>query len=546
MHTRHNASRARCALGATVVLMALGIGGRSANAQDTSAVQVTSRGILVDFQDTDLRAVISALAEVGALNVTFADLPTKRVTLRLRQPVSRNDVLSLLRSLVQSNGLKLVDDGPVLRVEAQDSRISGTAPQSAPQTTSQQEDLRLFVYRLKHARAARLASTLQSIFGGRGESATAVAGISQAPLSDQLRSTRIPPSGIDTSRAVAITLGTTRSATGQSIPGSLQGQVQIVPDETTNSLLIRAQPTDYEVVRQAIEAMDLRPLQVLIEVLIAEVRRTRELDVGVAASATKTANGNTSRGALTTTATNDFILKLTRGGGINVDVAISALSSRGDVRILSRPVVLAQNNQEAKILVGSQRPFVQVSRSLPTDAAVRDQVVQYRDVGTSLTILPTINPDGYVNLQVQQEVSSATTELQFGAPVISTREASTHLFVRDGQTAVLGGLVDRERERNRSGIPVLSAIPGIGALFGTTTNTTTNSELFLFLTPHIVASDDDVDDLRDQLERHLPRLREEIRQNPPIAGPPGDRGDQAPPPPRDSLSLRTSPRTKRP
>jgi general secretion pathway protein D len=317
--------------------------------------------------------------------------------------------------------------------------------------------------------------------------------------------------------------------------------VQIVPDETTNSLLVRAQPTDYEVVRQAVEAMDLRPLQVLIEVLIAEVRRTKELDVGVSGSAKQTKNGNTTSGQLKTSASNDFIVQLTRGGGISVDVAISALSSRGDVRILSRPVVLAQNNQEAKILVGSQRPFVQVSRSLPTDAGVRDEVIQYRDVGTSLTILPTINPDGYVNLQVQQEVSSATTETQFGAPVISTREASTHLFVRDGQTAVLGGLIDREKDNSRSGIPVLSSIPGIGALFGTTTNSTTNSELFLFLTPHIVATDDDADELRDQIEHMLPRLRDEIRNNPPIPT-----LHDAAPPPRDSSSLGQAVKPRKP
>ena len=505
---------------------------RSVRAQDTSTVQVTSRGILVDFQDTDIRAVISALAEVGSFNVTYAELPSRRVTLRLRQPIARSDVLPLLRSLAQSNGLRLVEDGPILRVEATDQR-QGVGPAGVAQqgSTKPQEELRLFVYRLKHARAARLASTLQAIFGGRGEAVSAAAGISQPMLSDQLRSQRILPNGADTSRSVAVTMGATRNG---SIPGALQGQVQIVPDETTNSLLIRAEPTDYAVIQQAIQAMDLRPLQVLIEVLIAEVRRTRELDVGVSASASQTKKGNTNSGKLTTSSSNDFIMELTRGGGISVDVAISALSTRGDVRILSRPVVLAQNNQEAKILVGSQRPFVQVSRSLPTDDAVRDQVIQYRDVGTSLTILPTINPDGYVNLQVQQEVSSATAETQFGAPVISTREASTHLFVRDGQTAVLGGLIDRETDKSRSGIPVLSAIPGIGALFGTTTNSTTNSELFLFLTPHIVETDDDVDDLRNGVERLLPKLREEMQKNPPITPRPGD---AAPPPSRDSASL---------
>jgi general secretion pathway protein D len=288
------------------------------------------------------------------------------------------------------------------------------------------------------------------------------------------------------------------------LPGTLSGDVQIVPDETTNSLLVRAAAADWEVLRQTIAALDLRPLQVLIEVLIAEVRHTRDLQVGVSATATDKSGSSVELKGQTT---GDFILKILRTGDVDVSVTLAALAARGDVRILSRPVIFAQNNQEARILVGSERPFVQVSRSLPTDAAVRDQVIQYRDVGTKLTITPTINDDGYVNLQVLQEVSTATAETQFGAPVISTREASTQLFVRNGRTAVLGGLIDRQQERSRSGIPLLMEIPVLGSLFGTTRKTDLNSELFLFLTPHIIASDQESDRAREGIERSNPRLR---------------------------------------
>jgi len=128
-------------------------------------------------------------------------------------------------------------------------------------------------------------------------------------------------------------------------------------------------------------------------------------------------------------------------------------------------------------------------------------------VGTQLTLTPTINDDGYVNLQLAQQVSNATAEVQFGAPVISTRETSTHLFVRDGQTAVIGGLVDREEDRTRSGIPFLKDLPLLGALFGSTTRSEVRSELFLFLTPHIVVSDEDVDRVREGVQRRSDLLR---------------------------------------
>jgi type II secretory pathway component GspD/PulD (secretin) len=458
-------------------------------------VRVTDDGLLFDFQDADLRLVISALAEAGNLNVLYGDVPPRRVTMRMNQPVSAEQVLPLLRSIAASNGLILSEEGGFIRLES----AGAPDPRAVAEAEGQPSDVRLFVYRLRHARADRMAGTLQSVFGAaRGAPAHGPAGLSRQPLSQSLREQRIPPQESDESPQVRVELG----ATAPSLPGQVQGDIQIVPDEMTNSLLVRAQEGDWEVIRQAIEALDLRPLQVLIEGMIVEVRRTRDLELGV------DVRGSDQRPAETRTTVEgelrgqagDLVLEVMRVGGLDVNVTLSALASTGRVRILSRPVILAQNNQEARILIGAQRPFIQVFRSLPTDAAVRDQVVQYRDVGTSLMILPTINPDGYVNLQISQEVSTATTELQFGAPVISTREASTHLFVRDGQTVVIGGLAERQRDETHSGVPLLKDIPLLGILFRSTRESNTQSELFLFLTPHIIETDEDADRIRHGVE----------------------------------------------
>ncbi|MGH7525448.1 MAG: type II secretion system protein GspD [Gemmatimonadales bacterium] len=468
-------------------------------AQEPEPVRVTEQGVLVDFQDADLRLVLTALGEAGGLNLIYGELPARRVTLRMRQPVPTANLLALVRSLAQSNGLRLVEEGEFYRLEP-----AGPAEARDGQPTSQAPapDVRLYVHRLKHARASRLGATLQSLFGPGGQGAPA-AGSEPVPLSRSLPEQALTEPPGEGREQVSVEMGPVRAG----IPGQLRGEVQIVPDEATNSLLVRARAEDWEILRQAIESLDLRPLQVVIEVVIAEVRRTRDLETSLSGRGSDSKTNPSVRGTLRGATTGDLLLEALRFGSLDLSLALSVLSSRGDLRIISRPVILAQNNQEARILVGSERPFVQVSRSLPTDAAVRDQVIQYRDVGTKLTITPTINDDGYVNLQVLQEVSTATAETQFGAPVISTREAATHLFIRNGRTAVLGGLIDQQQERSRSGIPILMDLPLVGGLFGTARTGSATSELFLFLTPHVVATDDDSDRVRETLEQGAPLLR---------------------------------------
>ena len=110
----------RSSLAAFVV--ALLVASQSLSGQDTSAALPVRAGILVDFQDVDLRAVVTALAEAGNLNVSYGDIPSRRVTLRLRQPISREDVLPLLRSFAQSNGLQVVQEERFIRLEADATR----------------------------------------------------------------------------------------------------------------------------------------------------------------------------------------------------------------------------------------------------------------------------------------------------------------------------------------------------------------------------------------------------------------------------------------
>lgn len=459
-------------------------------------IQQTQGGITLNFQDVDLSYVIGALAQAAGLNVASSNLPQVQVTVRTVTPITVENVLGLIRDLATSHGVSVTQSNGFLR-------LSGQGEDVPPEPRS------LHIHKLRHARAPILAATLQSLFSG------VIQPTQGGQRGGNLLSAQLQV--LQAQAAAAAGRGGRGAAQQAFLAGGISGNVTIVPDEVTNSLLIYATDADWQVIQTALQSLDLRPLQVVIEVLIAEVRRTNDLNVGMSFVATDD-DAETEAALPAAISEQDFTFSFIRTGDVNIEATLSALASTGNVRILSRPVIQAQNNQPANILVGSERPFVQSSTTLPTDQLAQVQTVQYRDVGTSLEITPTINDEGYVNMLVSQGVSSATAELQFGAPVISNREALTQLLARHGQTIVIGGLVDRMEEKSRSGIPLLKDIPILGFLFGTTRSNVVTSELFFFLTPYIVASDADADRVREEIENRVQLLRG-IVPVPPITPP---------------------------
>ena len=457
-------------------------------AQDTAAIRAANDSLSVRFVDADIRAVIQALGRYLPKPVLVGAVPPLRVSLETPGPVPRSLVPTLLRGLAESHNLEFLEDSAFFRVAppALDRpRPPGVAAGGA---AGQGGPVQLFVIRLKHAHAADIAATVNLLFGGGGEF-SGMGGLSTGTLSDELRRNVVPPRGAPPAPEAAPERSPVRQA-------ALTGAVTIVPDALTNSLLIRASREDFEVLKEAVDQLDVRPLQALIEVLIIEARSDKSFSLGadLFVPPQSVDHGDGPAGATVSGGgLGDLVIRLLNVGNANVDATIRAAASRGHVRIVSRPVLLASNNTEARLLVGDQRPFVQVSRSLPTDEPQRDQVVQYRDVGTKLTVRPTINQDGYVSLRIQQEISAATGEVQFDAPVITTREAVTQVLVKDGQTVLLGGLRGRQREATQRGVPILSAIPILGGLFGSADRRTTETELYLFLTPRIIATDADAD-----------------------------------------------------
>lgn len=455
--------------------------------------------VAIRLINTELRAAVQTMGQYLDKPVVFTGTGTQNVSIETPQPVPRTNVIRLLRGLLESQNYELVDDtaSGIYRARPREPSRPVPPPMDVQIAQRQASALELFVLTLKHARAPDVANTINALYG-RG---TSIDAQTRAPtLGDELRSNQIPPAGAPVAPSSA-------PAFRSGVP---TGDIIIVADGRANNLLIRANRPDFELVRAVVQQVDVPAFQVLIEAVVVEMRRDRGFSVGTEgrlgttdinkSGATVTATGGTPGLA-------DFAIKVMGIAGIDLEATIRIAAERGDVRIVSRPVVLTENNHEAVIVVGSQRPFVQVARALPTDAPIRDQVVQYKEVGTKLVVRPTITSDGNVQLSVTQEVSSATGETQFNAPVISQRSVQTQLVVRDSHTVVLGGLTDRQRDVSSGGVPFLSSIPVLGGLFGRTSRRFTETELFVFLTPRVIRSTEDAERLSRPLRDRADKVR---------------------------------------
>lgn len=475
--------RSRLAQGrpAKTILAAIAVSLACSSAPQRLSAQATDT-ISLQFVGADLRAVVQGFSRHLDKPLISVGIPATPVTFETPRGVERRALPGLLRVLAEQHGLELSEDSVAWRLRPRPAEQVATLGQAPGQ--GELGPTQLFVIRLSHARAPDIAASINQLFGGGGEF-SGRQGLSRSGLSEQLRQAPTAPGA--PSPAAPNGPGGARGA-------SLAGQVTIVPDEVTNSLLVRATQGDFEVVRNAVDQLDIRPLQVLIEVQIVEARTNHTFGLGNAVTLPPQPLGGGSVEATTTGGgLGDLVVRMMSIGGGDVNAVLKIGEQNGDVRILSRPVLIAANNTEATFMVGSQRAFPVSKRTLPNDNATTVQEFAYRDVGTRLTVLPTISHDGYVALEILQEINQATNELQLDSPVISTREAHTQVLVRDGQTIMIGGLRDQQRDRSSRGVPLLSRLPLIGGLFGSASRVESESELFLFLTPRVLRTDADVE-----------------------------------------------------
>ncbi|HNQ34826.1 MAG TPA: type II secretion system secretin GspD, partial [bacterium] len=299
----------------------------------------------------------------------------------------------------------------------------------------------VFIYKLKNGTANNVATTLNNLFG----------------TSTASRNQRTNIRMSNPAAAAAL------DAAGGS---SLEGQVYVVANSDTNSLMVMTASKNFDRVKEIIDDLD-RPLpQVLIKVLIAEVTYDRSLDLGTEFSILNL--GADAKGSVFTK------FGVDQGAGMvvslvekDVTAALTALQKVGKLDVLSRPYILGSENQRAQITVGQRVPFITNTRTTETGQTIN--TIQYQDVGIILNVTPKINPEGLVILDVSPEISALTGTTvpiseTVNAPVFAKRSATSRVAIQDGQTIVIGGLMEDRKTEEVKKVPLLGDIPLLGLL----------------------------------------------------------------------------------
>ena len=309
----------------------------------------------------------------------------------------------------------------------------------------------------------------------------------------------------------------------------------IMADPDTNALIVHASPADFDAIRQVIQRLDVRRLQVYVEALIAEVSTDNALEFGIQL---QTAEGlETDRRGVVGSTSFDLGTRiqevlanpLATGGGlsigfidgtvvlpdgtevVNLTALARALQTHSDTNILSTPNILTMDNQEAEIVVGQNVPFVTGVYSQLEGSAVNNpfQTIERRDVGLTLRIRPQITEGSAVKMEIYQEVSSVAQRGEATDIVTNTRSLRTTVVAENNRMLVLGGLIQDDVLQNRQKVPILGDIPILGNLFRYRSDNRRKTNLLIFLRPRIIRGSADMDGPTQRKYQYLEEITRE-------------------------------------
>jgi type IV pilus assembly protein PilQ len=399
-----------------------------------TAVAGDAETISVDFPEEDVRDIIRSVAELYELNVVIPDSLAGSVSIKLRD-VSWQQVFDVV---LEPLNYTYIIDGNIIKIKSQD------------ELAVEPVDTRVFI--VDFASAAEIRGSVE-------------------PLID--------------------------SAAG--------GKIQV--DTRSNALVITERPSRMNDIQEIIETLDRPTEQVMIESKFVEITR-READslgvdwqsmIGWGLSAEAGTDGLQILGRQYD--------KISGSGGLDetvrtdqavfsadaFTVVLSALETNADIELVSNPTIVTMNNKKATINIGEEFPIPSYRYNDDT-GQFEVSNFEYKNIGINLAVVPQINSAGYINLNIQPEISSRSGEVNFGGaagaviPIISTRKTNSSVTIKSGYTLAIGGLIEQVDQLSSSSVPILGSIPGLGRLFSSQGKDTNKRNLVIFITAKILSA----------------------------------------------------------
>ncbi len=383
-----------------------------------------------------------------------------------------------LTALAQSLGAKAGADGELSFIPFTDSNrilVVTKVPELLPKIdlwvknidvppSELEEDVKVYVYKVQHQKAETIVPVLTQIYSEK--------------------------------------MAAQPKVTGKNQPEAMK----VVADPKTNTIVVKALPTDYRAIKMIIEAVDATPQQVFLEALILEIDLDDSLEYKsewvLNAGSLKLFQLFESKDEVTRAAGKPTLL-YKKG---NFSLLMDILAKNSNVKILSAPHILVRDEQPAHIQVGEEVP-IKTAVSQTQGTTIPFEQVQYRDTGIILTVTPHIAENDYITMDIKQEVSNAQTAVAGQTnPTFTTRQAETSLVVRSGHTISLGGIIQQRDEKNISKVPLLGDIPYVGNLFKATSIKNVRRELLMLITPYIANDAEEADLLTKAFQQKLKEI----------------------------------------
>ncbi|MCC7201506.1 MAG: type II secretion system secretin GspD [Nitrospirae bacterium] len=505
-----------------------------------SAAKGGDRMVTLDFNNVDLQTFVKFISELTGKNFVLDEKVQGKVTVISPTKISVDEAYQVFLTVLDMKGFTAVGENKVIKLfPSREAKQSGVSIVTADKPLPQDENYETRVMRLNYISASEISRLIAPLISKDGSSIpypqtntlilTDIKSNMAKVLELITELDKEPPKGkggiyvyylqnasaeemskvLATLTSKAPPRAAAAAQTPQDTTVHFEGGISVTADKATNSLIIMASPEDYERIKSIIERLDIRRKQVYVEAAIVEMGVDKAREIGMEWRSTANVKsgetmfvGGTALAppgaGITSFSVNPLSVSglvaagvhgfLPDGTTLNVGALVRLFQADSDVNVLSTPNILTLDNQEAKIIVGQNVPFITgVSQTAGGNVQA---TIERKDVGIQLKITPHTTESDLVKLDIYQEISSLSGSIPVGTdqevPITNKRSAETSVMIRDQETIVIAGLIKDDVTITERKVPLLGDIPLLGYLFKYEGRKKSKTNLMIFLTPHII------------------------------------------------------------